>query len=91
MLQRAPDDVRIREEAAARCTKKIKRRVLKKQARRARVKPSVKCSLEPGKKKVRRKPLEFFVECTERSGTKSCKDMGRYHSDPEATKEVQEN
>ena len=33
-LKKTPENVRIREEAAARCTKVIKRRVLKKQARK---------------------------------------------------------
>ena len=36
LLRSTPDDVRTREEAAARCTKVIKRRVLNKQARKAR-------------------------------------------------------
>ena len=54
-----PENVSLREEAAARCTKKIKRQVLKKQARKARGEHLVKCCLEPGKKKVKRKPLTF--------------------------------
>ena len=49
--------LRLREEAAARCTAKIKRRVLKKQARKARAEHQVKCCLVPGKKKAKRKPL----------------------------------
>ena len=44
-LKQTPDNVRIREEAAARCTKVIKRRVLKKQARKARADHLVVCSL----------------------------------------------
>ena len=57
------ETVRLREEAAARCTAKIKRRKLKKQARKARAEHLVKCSLEPGKKKTKRKPLtELYVK-----------------------------
>ena len=62
-LQRTPDDVRTRAEAAAKCTKVTERRVLKKQAIQARAQHLVKCSLALGKKKVSRKPLtQFFVE-----------------------------
>ena len=49
-----PETVRLREEAAARCTAKIKRRVLRRQARKARAEHMVICSLEPGKKKADR-------------------------------------
>ena len=45
------DNVRMREEAAARCKKVIKRRVLKKQARKARADHLVKCSLMPRRRK----------------------------------------
>ena len=53
-----PENVRLREEAAARCTKMIKRKVLKKQARKARAEHLVKCCLEPRKKKVKRKTVD---------------------------------
>ena len=43
--------------SSARCTAKIKRKVLKKQTRKARDEHLVKCSLEPGKRKAKRKPL----------------------------------
>ena len=56
-MMRTPESVRLREEAAARCTAKIKRRVLRKQAKKARTEHLVRCSLEPGKKKAKRKPL----------------------------------
>ena len=57
------ENVRLREEAAARCTKKIKRKGLKKQAREASAEHLVTFCLEPGEKKVKRKPLtEFFVK-----------------------------
>ena len=46
------ENVRIREEAAARCTKVIKRRVLKKQARKARADHSVIRSTTPGRTKI---------------------------------------
>ena len=62
-IQRTPDDVRTREEAAARCTNVIKRRELKKQAREARAEHLVRCFLAPGKKKASKKPLsEFYVD-----------------------------
>ena len=51
-----PENVKLREEAAARCTAKIKRRTLRKQAR-VRAEHLVKCSLEPRKQKTPRKPL----------------------------------
>ena len=57
---RTPEYVRLREEAAARCTAKIKRRVLRRQARKARAE-HLRCSLVPGKKKVKRKPLTEIV------------------------------
>ena len=50
-----PEDVRLREKAAARCTAKIKRKVLKKQARKARAEHLVKCSLELVKRKDNKK------------------------------------
>ena len=48
----AGDSLRI-----ARCTKKIKRKVLKQQARKARAEQKAKCCLEPARKRVKRKPL----------------------------------
>ena len=61
-VRRTPQEVRIREEAAARCTKMTNRRVLKKQARKARTNHLVKCSMMPGKKRLQRKPLtELYV------------------------------
>ena len=52
--------MRLRE---ARCTATIKRRVLRRQARNARTEHLVRCSLEPGKKKAKRKPLtELYVK-----------------------------
>ena len=54
--------MRIREEAAARCTKVIKRRVLKKQARKARAEHMVKSSLAPGRRQVQRKPLSELYD-----------------------------
>ena len=60
-IQSTPENVRLREEAAARSTKKIKRKVLKKQARKARAEHMLKCSLMPGKR-IQRKPLsELYV------------------------------
>ena len=46
----APENVGLREEAGAGCTSEIKRRVPKKQARKARAEHQMKCCLEPGEK-----------------------------------------
>ena len=43
-MMSTPENVRLPEEAAARCTTKLKRRVLRKQARKARAEHLVKCS-----------------------------------------------
>ena len=51
------ETVRLREEAAARCTAINERKVLRKQARKARAEHLVKFSMEPEKKKATRKPL----------------------------------
>ena len=58
------EDVRLREKAAARCTAKIKRKVLRKQARKARAEHLAKCSLELVKRKDNKKtPLtELYVK-----------------------------
>ena len=70
-IMSTPENVRLREEAAARSTAKIERKVLKKQARKARADHQVKCCLEPGKKKTKRQPLTelhvkgHFTEDTE--------------------------
>ena len=71
-----PENVRLCEEAAARCTAKIKQIILRKQARKARAEHLVKCSLEPGKKKAKRKPLtnctlKGTVPKTEQNGKKN--------------------
>ena len=61
-IMSTPENVRLREEAAARCTAKIKRMILRKQARKARA-DLVKCSMKPGKKKTKRNPLtELYVK-----------------------------
>ena len=49
-----PENVRLREEAAPGVQQKIKRRVLRRQARKARAEHLVKCSLEPGKNKAKK-------------------------------------
>ena len=97
IIQSTPENVRFREEAAARCTKKIWRRVLKKQARKARAEHLVRGCLEPGKKKVRRKPLtELYVKGSftedreewQKELQRHCEEV---HTDQEETREVQEN
>ena len=66
-VKQPPKSVRIREKAAARCTNVIKRRVLKKQARKARADHLSKCSMMPGRRKMKRKPLsELYVNGTSR-------------------------
>ena len=61
-VKETPENVRIREEAAARCTKVITRRVLKKQARKTRSDHLVKCSLMPGRIIIIKEPLsELYV------------------------------
>ena len=64
IIRQTPEHVKNREVAAARCKRVMERRVLSKQARRARADHLVKCSMEPGrKKKKKRKPLlELFVD-----------------------------
>ena len=71
--------------------------MLKKQARKARAEHLVTCCLEPGKKKVKRKPLpEFFVkgnftedrEEWQKELQRHCEEL---YTDQEETKEVQEN
>ena len=44
-MMRTPENVRLREGAAVRCSAKIKRRVLRRQARKARVEHLTRCSL----------------------------------------------
>ena len=92
-----PENVRLREEAAARCTAKIKRRILRKQARKARAEHVAKCSLEPGKKKCKSKPL---IELYGKGHCNEDKDdwqrelerhLEEVSTDLEETKEAQEN
>ena len=49
--------------AAARCSRPMERKVLRMQVRRAKSEDAVKCSLLPGRKKPKRKPLtEVYVD-----------------------------
>ena len=93
-VRRTPEKVRIREEAAARCTKVIKRRVFRKQARNAKADHLVKCSMMPGEERVTRTLLtEFYVngKFTKDRG-EWCQELQRHceevHMDPEETQEV---
>ena len=95
-LLRTPENVRLREEAAARCTAKIKWRVLRRQARKARAEHLIRCNLVPVKKKANRKPLtELYVKghFTE-DRTEWQKELQRHceemYTDMEETKEEQE-
>ena len=94
IMRQTPEDVKIREEAAARCKRVMERRVLSKQARRARA-HLVKCSMESGRKKNRRKALlELFVDGTftdnreewQKELKRHCKSV---HTGQEETEEVQ--
>ena len=76
-------------------TAKIKRRTLRKLARKARAEHLVKCSLEPGKKKSKRKPLtELYVKghfTEDRAKWQESKGhCEEVYTDVEKTKEVQE-
>ena len=61
IIRQTLDNVRIREEAAARSTKVIERRVLKKQARKARAEHSVKFCLALEKKESPKKATVIIV------------------------------
>ena len=97
IFQSTPENVRLREQAAARCTIKNKRRVLKNQARKTRAGHLVKCCWEPGKMKAKRKP--FTELCVKGNFTEDReewqKELQRHCeevcADHEETKEVQEN
>ena len=83
IMRQTPEDVKIREEAAARCKRVMERRVLSKQARRARA-HLVKCSMESGRKKNRRKALlELFVDGTFTDNREEWqKELKRSHFSP---------
>ena len=79
-VKQTPEKVRTREEAAARCTQAIKRRVLRKQARTARADHAVKCCIDARKEDTEKKALDG-VGCewqidgkTEKSGIKDSND-----------------
>ena len=72
-MMRTPENVKLREEATARCTAKIKRRVLRRLVRKARAEHLVRCSLVPVKKKAKRKPLTELPK-TDQNGKRSFKD-----------------
>ena len=94
--RRTPEKVRVKEGSTARCTQAIKRKVLRKQARKTRADHAVKCSMMLGKRKPKRKPLtELYVDgnFTEDSEEWN-KELQRHcdclYTDLEETKEVQE-
>ena len=88
-VMRTPKPVTLKQEAAARCTRPIDRKVLRNQARRARADHAVKCSLMPGKKIPKENPR---LSCTYRAEWK--KELQRHceevYVDPEETKNEQE-
>ena len=96
-MMKTPENVRLREGAVARCTAEIKRSVLRRQARKARAEHLVKCSLVPGKKKAKRRPMtELYVNgpfTEDRSEWQ--KELQRHceevYTDIEETREEQEN
>ena len=63
IIQSTLENVKLREEAVAKCTNKIKRRVLRNHVRNTRTYHLMKYCLEPRKKKkAKRKPLtELYV------------------------------
>ena len=89
IIMSTPDNVRQREEAAARCTAKIKRQLLKKQARKARAE-------QPRKKKANKMPLTElhvkgqFTEDREEWQKKPQRHCQEVYTDLEETKEAQE-
>ena len=95
-VKRTLENVRICEEAAARCTKVIKRRLLKKHARKARAEHLVNCSSAPGRRKKQRKPLsELHVNGNLTEDTEEWqKELQRHceevYTDQAETREVQE-
>ena len=92
-----PENVRLREDAGARCPPKIKWKVVKKRARKARAEHLVKSCLEPGKKKAKRKPLTelylkgHFTEHREEWRKELQRHCEEVYTDQEETKEVQES
>ena len=87
-----PENVRSREEAAARCTAKIKRKVLKEQARKASAEHLVKCCLETVKKKTKRKPLtELYVKGYFTEDRKEWQQELRRHCDEVYTDQEETN
>ena len=71
-VKETPESVRIREEAAARCTKQ--KESTQEQARKARADHHDECSLMPGRK-LKRKPLsELYVN----KGKKNCKGIAKW-------------
>ena len=96
-IMSTPENVRLREEAAARCTAKMKRRTLRKQARKARGEHLVKCILGLGEKKCKNKPLTelFFKGHFTEDRKEWQKELQRHceelYTDLEETKEEQEN
>ena len=96
-MMSTPENVRLREKTAARCTARIKRRMPKKQARKIRTKHHVRYCSEPVKKEANRKPLtELFVkgqftedrEEWQKELLGHCEDV---YTDLEETKEVHES
>ena len=94
IVKSTPEDVRLLEEAAARCTAKIKRKVLKKHARKARVE---RCCFERGKQKTKRKPLTelqvkgHLTEDREEWQQELQRHFVEVYIDKEETKEFQQN
>ena len=96
IMMSIPECVRLREEAATRCTAKIKRKVLKKQARKARTEHQLKCCLQPGKK-AQRKPLTelrvkgHFTEDRDEWRKELQKHCEEVYTDQEEAEEAQQS
>ena len=96
-VKHTPRNVRMREEAVAGCTKVIKRKVLKKkQARKARADHLVKCSMMPGRRKMKSKPFSDlyvngqFTEDREEWLKELQRHCEEVYTDQDETREVQE-
>ena len=74
IIRHTPEDVKNREVAAARCKRVMERRVLSKQARRARANHLVKCTTQIRKKRRRRSRKELNILRREETGTVNRRD-----------------
>ena len=93
-VRRTPEDVMVKQGAAARNTRLVERQVLRKQPRKARADHAVKGTVMLGKKIPKRKPLtELYVDgnfTEDGEEWKNGRHCDEVYVDPEKTIEVQE-